>query len=762
MKAILCACLAVLLLAAGCSRTPQEKASRFIASGKSYMERKDYARAALSFRNAHALLPNDAEIEYQLGLAYLADGKLTDAVVALSDATKLNPKHAKALVQLAEIMARSGIPSVVQDSQRRMQDVLAASPGNLGALNALAEAELALGKPGDAERHLEEALQKFPKNLDSSVRLARVKLTQKDPDAAEAVLKQTLAAKPTSVPANIALGSFYMTLGRWAQAELQFNNAFKLAPTDPAVLLELAAAQINLREFDRAERTYLQISRLPEQPYRHLHAAYLFSRGEREPAIREFEQLVKSDPADRENRTRLISAYMVTGRVSDAEKLLAVALKKNPHDVDALLYRSSIFLRSGDDLKAEADLNEVLHNDATSAKAHYFLAQVFQIRGNTRQAQAELTIALSHDPNLLAGRIQLAQLMTLSNSAQTALTLLDAAPANQKQSLGIIIERNLAKLRLGDTEGFRAGVREGLKQESAPDLLVQDAVGKILDRNYTGARSSLQAALRQQPLNGQAVRAMVMSYVAEKQSNAATQFLQQYAGEHPDSEPLQEYLGEWLWNAGDHAGARKAFLIAKHLAPQNAAPDLALARADLQEGNLAAARTTLSGVLQRDSRNLTAHVLLASLEMRGGNHPAAIAEYRNALALNQNNPIILNNLAYLLSESSDQPDEALSFSQKAVEALPGSPDAAGTLGWILYRKGLYRNALPYLQKAVSDDEGSRDANAVVRQYHLAMTYLKLGDRKKGLQVLTRALQSNPKLPEAPVAQAVLGETAKSF
>ena len=43
------------------------------------MAKKDYARAALQFHNAVQVAPRDPEAYYQLGLACLACGNLTQA-----------------------------------------------------------------------------------------------------------------------------------------------------------------------------------------------------------------------------------------------------------------------------------------------------------------------------------------------------------------------------------------------------------------------------------------------------------------------------------------------------------------------------------------------------------------------------------------------------------------------------------------------------------------------------------------------------------
>jgi Tfp pilus assembly protein PilF len=761
MKAIVSSSLLIAsFFATACTRSHQEKAAQFLVSGKGYMDRKDYARAVLQFKNAAHLLDNDAEVEYQLGLAYLADGSFNEGVAAFVRATELNPKHAGAQVKLAELMARSGDPSVVRDGEKRIRDVLAVAPDNRDALNALALSELALGKPQDAELLLEEALLKFPKNLNSSVTMALLYLSRNDAHGAEEVLKKAASNAPQSAPAALALADVYLLTGRWSDAETQFHSALKIDPKDPRSLLGLAAAQVQLGQKVQAEQTYRMVSALPEKRYEHLHAAYLFAYGQREAAIQEFEKLAKANPKDRESRNRLVAALLVSGRIPDVENILAAALKANPRDTDSLLHRGDILLKAGKDREAEVDLNRVLYFRPDSAGAHYLLAQVYRFRGDSARVRSELNDAVRLDPNLLAARLELAQALTLSNSAQAALNLLDAAPRAQQKMMGVILQRNLAKLAAGDAEGFRAGVREALTAGPIPDVLLQDAVGKLLARDYAGVRSSLPEALRQDPEDLRALQAIALSYTAEKQPAAATRFLQEYAAQHSKSAVIQQFVGEWLWTAGTHDQARAAFLAAKTAAPKYTLADLALARADLADGKVDAARTTLKAVLAADDRNLRAHLLMAVAERSAGNTASALEEYRKAAILNPSNPMILNNLAYLMADFANQADAALSYAQQALEAAPDDPNVAGTLGWVFYRKGIYQSAAKYLEKAVSKDGESSERNAVIRRYHLAMTYLKLGDQRRGQEILLQAFRQDPKLPEAYMAQAVLRESTR--
>lgn len=71
-----------------------------------------------------------------------------------------------------------------------------------------------------------------------------------------------------------------------------------------------------------------------------------------------------------------------------------------------------------------------------------------------------------------------------------------------------------------------------------------------------------------------------------------------------------------------------------------------------------------------------------------------------------------------------------------------------TIGWIMYRKGLYSSAVKYLESAA---QGQNDP---VIRYHLGMAYLKIGD-KRGAPTLRAVLQDAPGLAEARMAEHLL-------
>jgi tetratricopeptide (TPR) repeat protein len=194
------------------------------------------------------------------------------------------------------------------------------------------------------------------------------------------------------------------------------------------------------------------------------------------------------------------------------------------------------------------------------------------------------------------------------------------------------------KIPLGP--GFQVPIAERLRRESG---IMTGAVGLIT-----------------RPDQAEAIIAKALSYTAQNQPAEASRFLADYAAQ-TKSAAIAQFVGQWFWSEGNHAQARAAWTRAKLLDSQYLPPDLALAKADLDEGKIGDARATRVRMVETDAGRFPGHVLLAAAETQKGNFEAAIEHYRNALQLRPHNAEILDNLAYLLADKANQPDEALGY-----------------------------------------------------------------------------------------------------
>ena len=81
------------------------------------------------------------------------------------------------------------------------------------------------------------------------------------------------------------------------------------------------------------------------------------------------------------------------------------------------------------------------------------------------------------------------------------------------------------------------------------------------------------------------------------------------------------------------------------------------------------------------------------------NWTGAEADFRAALALNPDQPQVLNYLGYSLVERGEKMDEALTMIETAVAASPDTAAIVDSLGWVLFKRGDYDGAVVHLERA---------------------------------------------------------------
>lgn len=756
-RSLLILCIgAVALSYSGCARSPQAKRDKYLTAGKKQMDKKDYARALLEFKNAAAATPKDAEPFYQLGLAFLGTGDSRSGIAALLHAVQLDPKHEGAQLKLAELMsaAPGATPDFLEEAEKRGEAVLAMSPDNPDAISALALAEMRLGKVEDATKRLEDTLEKFPGDLNAAKTMAVVKIAAHDLPGAEEVLKKAAAQSLKIIEPEMALGRFYLLTRRPLDAEGAFQHAVEIDPKSGPALLDLGRIQSALHHDDQAEKTLRRLSDLPNKDYRSIHAIYLFQRGRRDYAVKEFERLAKDDPKDHPASVNLTRAYLATKRFPDAERTMQAALKKNPKDKDMLVERGKLYFATGRTQEAQQDLTEALRLDPNSAVGHYLMSRIHRLAGQEEARRQDLTEALKSNAGYLPARLELAESLTAGGGAKAALEFLDQAPAAQKRSPALIAQRNWALLALDNQAEARKSIDEGLAMQKAPVLLLQDGYLRLKTKDLAGARSSFKKVLEASPEDTRALDALARSYLTEKKPDAALATVQEYVSAHPKSAALQYLLGEWLLHAGKRGEARTAFSAALQAAPEFLDAKLKLAEIDVADGKLDAARQRLIPIAATKNGKAPAELALGTMEERpGGNAQAAMEHYRKVLEVEPNNLMALNNLAYHLVNDAKQFDEALKLAQQAKELAPKDPSVDDTIGWVYYNEGLYEDAVTHLKEAVSEQPSA------VRKYHLAMAYFKVGDSKRAQILLSEARTMDATLPESALAHQVFSSRA---
>ena len=121
----------------------------------------------------------------------------------------------------------------------------------------------------------------------------------------------------------------------------------------------------------------------------------------------------------------------------------------------------------------------------------------------------------------------------------------------------------------------------------------------------------------------------------------------------------------------------------------------------------------------------------------------AEADFRRALELNPDQPLVLNYLGYSLVELRRNFEEAQAMIEKAVEQRPEDGYITDSLGWVRYRIGKYEEAVPHLERAVE----LVPIDPIIND-HLGDVFWKVGRKLEAEFQWRRALSFDPDPEEA--------------
>lgn len=110
--------------------------------------------------------------------------------------------------------------------------------------------------------------------------------------------------------------------------------------------------------------------------------------------------------------------------------------------------------------------------------------------------------------------------------------------------------------------------------------------------------------------------------------------------------------------------------------------------------------------------------------------------FDQALNADPDNPYILNNYSYYLSQRKIRLDDAEKMSSKSIELTPDSPHYLDTYGWIMYQMGKYEEAKKWIEKSMENSE--TESSAVLEHYGDVL--YKLGKTEEAIIYWKKALE----------------------
>jgi cellulose synthase operon protein C len=752
------------LVLTGCSRDPNVRKQKYFESGEKYFAEGKYREAAIQYQNAVQIDDHFAQAHYQLSQSYLKLGDLNRAFPELTRTVDLAPDNYHAHLDLANLLTlpdRGGaaIPDNLKQAKAHLDIITPQMPNSPEVHEAWANYYSVQNDVTRAIGEMDQAIRCDPNRGESYLALALLDLRAKMPEPAEANLKKASEVDPKSINPLMTLGEFYQTHGRLPEAEQMFRHAIEVASQDPTPRAVLA--QLLMQEGKKADAESLlrQTKKdLPDnsQAYRML-GDYYFAVGDLDKATEEYASLYNDHPNDLQVKKNYTELLILKNRLDVATRLNQQVLKANPHDTEALVYQGQIQLKQNNAAGAVETLKNALQSDSDNPLAHYQLGVAYEAQNDQLRAEKEWQEAIRLKPDLFEAQRDLASLELIRGEiddvARTAEQMITARPYAPD---GYLLKgvADLRRQRYSDAQQDANQAMQRAPQIPAPYIQLGNI--QLAEKHTPEAEKFYLEALDKNSSSVEALSGLMNSYFVEKQFDKAIAAAKAQIAKAPNNSNFYDLLGTALFDGKkDLRGAESALRQAIQIDKNNADAIEKLGKVQIQEGSTDQALALYQKSIQDNPQEVRFYILSGELYESQQNWEQAKAMYQQALTVSPENALASNNLAYVLLEHGGNIDVALAMAQKARRGMPDSANAADTLGWAYFHKGIYQDAINQFQEAIrlNEQHGGTDDGSF--HYHLGAAYQKLNQTSLARQQFEKAVKLNPNNADARKALSEL-------
>ncbi len=680
--------------------------------------------------------PEFASSYYDLGRAYLMADKQDEAASMYQDMIDIDKESVSGRLALAGILVKQGD---AEKAAKMLSDVIELEPENLIAHNLL-------GKVSLAEKNFEKAESEFTKMIElrsdtfeGHFNMARMKFAQGDFDKCIEHCKKALQTRPVDVRIHNILGMAYMRKGLIKDAVFEFNKIIDINSDFVPAFLNLANINIAAKKPDIAALLY--------------------------------KAALKVKPDTVEARFGLGSSYALMGKYSESVTEFESIIKEYPNNVNVFISLAKSYMALDDNIKAQETITTALSIETDNPAARSVLAKIYVGNEDMPQAISQLKRVLSKNPKLLNVYDLGILYMDVEEYNSAILTYkqgVENFPENNILWYNLTVAYQMNK----DYKGAREACTKALSFQ--PDGTVANlcmvnlymAKGEFENAGrHLKAMKVLNDTQKRQYLDliklcgkNKELADKIPYHLARALAYTNNRWFKRIVREYdkvtkivPANIIAYEAQIDPLLFMGEKDKAKDICKEIIELEPELTPSYSKLAGIYHREGKLDEALKQYRKIISIDQNNFSAFlnigVILESKDML----ETSISAYRKVMELNPESPVAYNNLAWLYaSKMQDKMDEALVLAEKAKELSPNTPAISDTLGWIYYLNASYDKAVSELRTAVRNATW----NPTIR-YHLGAAYYKKGLQRDALTELERALKISNSFPEAKVAKEII-------
>lgn len=712
--------MVLLLLATGCA-SREEKTAEFISRGDKLLSSGDPVRAALEYKNALQLDPRSVKAKLGLGKAYLQQKEPKQAFGAFQGALELDPNLEEARLEVASLLSMHGEP---QKALEEIQRIQSPDPWQPRLDITKARAMVALKQFKEALAVL-KAVKEGDGNADVQGLLSIAYKETGDRTAMEQAGARWRAAAPKAPQSYLFMAQVAASRDDRTGAVRELDGMVRANPGESAPLLLKAQVLEGLKLMDEAEAAY---GALPAEPqFLKARAAFLLKRNKTDEAGKILKEVLDQSPRDVDailqqaqilvmqdkksealerlekalqadiqgaDRERLVVAKATfkasEGETDEAMQLCNELLKQNQGNLDAHLLLGKILLDYGRTEEAETHLNQAAVGKPNDTRAQILLARSQRFNKKENLARDTLKNGLNANAGSVELRLELVRDFAVKNELDQGLKVLDQGLEIKGDEIALLKTRG--ELLASRKDWVRAQKDfERIIQVQPESPLGYLEMGRLAmaQSRQDEAVSWLRKAMDKEGGWQAALPALARIQLAKGDPGGALDLVESQVAERVNAPQVHFIYGQILVATGDLPKAEAALKLATELAPEWFDPYPLLTEVYRRQGKAAEAIARVEKAYgQQPTAAMGAH--LAMLFEGEGRFDDSIRIYEEALTRSRNNPLLLNNLAYLLADRSTDPkvlERAAEMAARAVTAVPENPNFLDTVAWVAFKRG---------------------------------------------------------------------------
>ena len=469
--------------------------------------------------------------------------------------------------------------------------------------------------------------------------------------------------------------------GDLGEALNKFEEAIEINPESDAAHYEISQITAMRRDYENALKYGRRAAELDDRnPWYMMNIANIYiEKSQLDSASLWLEKTLELDPGNENEKFRLGNLYLQTGNADEAEMIFTEFYEKYgaSEQIISLLINAKIKLGKYDE--AEKILIDEIGSTGGNDAVKAMLAELYREKGESEKAGSLYEKLLSEGGDYSALRFSYMEF--LMEEGEYDLLVENAEKIREEDNVPVEDEIGMWMWLIQDTALINGyGTELG---EIAEDLWIENRDEPAVMMTMTEIYSALGEEDKE--------LTVMEEYLNEHEENYYIweSFLMKL-NESGDNERLYKYAGKVssLFNTAPLPKILYAFALIEKEMYDEAGDELRKVR-----------------ILVNNEQPFLVQILSMEAEIayRKGNTDEAFEKFDEALKLDGQNALVLNNYAYYLAEEDKKLDEALTMIEACLE-IEENVTYLDTHAWVLYRMGKIREAEKIMERIFSEME----------------------------------------------------------